>query len=248
MLVWLVLLGCGSEPVAETPAAEAPVRTVPAPQARPTRGGRAEDDTGPLRIEAVRLEPAKPTAADEVHAAVDVGGAGPVPPRLDFTWYVNGLSVPGAITDTLQAGKAKRTDTIRVDVAVHDADPPVKASSDTVTIANQPPVLLTQVHDLGHVDGLILKAEDPDGDPITWRLKGEPAGMSIDPRGVLHYTGSPDEKGGTYTVSILAEDSAHDFVAVDLPLTLTPGSAAVRAEAEAKKAAEAAANEAAAKK
>jgi hypothetical protein len=79
-----------------------------------------------------------------------------------------------------------------------------------------------------------VKAEDPDGEPLAWRLEGAPAGMTIDQRGIVRYTGTADEKGGTYTVKVVAEDTGHDFVALQIPVTLTPGSAAVRAEQEEK--------------
>ena len=62
--------------------------------------------------------------------------------------------------------------------------------------------------------------------------------MSIDPKGILHYAGSADEKGGSYQVKIIAEDTARAYVVLELPLTLTPGSAAVRKAEEEKKAAE----------
>lgn len=240
-MLLLLLTACGTPaPVApaEVPAEEVGP-AVPAPAARPTRVGRGPEEEGPPRIEGVTITPANPTAADALHVTqVVTGNPGPSP-VWDYVWTVNGREVSGAISENLAPGKARRGDKVSVTVSLSGMDPPVRGTSPEITITNQPPRLLSNVKDLPFVDGLILKAEDPDGDPISWRLEGAPPGMTIDAKGILHYRGSPAEKGGKYQVKIIAEDTGHDFVAVDLPLTLTPGSDAVRAAEEEKKKAEA---------
>ncbi len=46
----------------------------------------------------------------------------------------------------------------------------------------------------------------------------------MDVRGVLHYAGSETEKGGSYTLKIIAEDGMEGRATLELPITLTPGS------------------------
>ncbi len=238
-MIWVLLAGC-STPEPSTPPPETPVPAVvvTAPEARPTRTGRGPSEESPAKIVRVTINPAKPTAADTLTAQVDVSGAVGSYPRYDYVWEINGEEVTGAISERLDAGRARRGDKVAVRATLSESDPPLTSQSDTITIANQPPRLLSDATDLAFVNGYMLKAEDPDGEPLTWRIEGAPAGMTIDRKGILHYAGSPDEKGGTYKMKIFAEDAGRDFVAIDLPLTLTPGSNAVRKAEEEKKKAE----------
>lgn len=238
-MIWVLLAACSpSAPVAPGPATPAVGDVVPAPAARPTRTGREATEEMPGKIVKVSVAPANPTAADTLTAVVEATGDLGPSPRYDYVWEIDGSEVTGAISERLEAGRAKRGHKVSVRVTLSGSEPELTSQSGAITIANQPPRLLSDATDLAFVDGYMLKAEDPDGEPLTWRLEGGPEGMSIDRRGILHYTGSADEKGGTYKVKIFAEDTGRDFVAINLPLTLTPGSAAVRKAAEEKKKAE----------
>ena len=238
-MLWVLFAACSpSAPVVPGPAAPAVGDVVTAPPARPTRTGREAAEESPAKIVKVSITPANPTAADTLTATVEATGNVGIGPRYDYVWEIDGSEVTGAISERLEAGRAKRGHRVAVRATLSGSEPAVTSQSGTITIANQPPRLLSDATDLAFVDGYMLKAEDPDGEPLTWRLEGGPQGMSVDRRGILHYTGSADEKGGTYKVKIFAEDTGRDFVAIDLPLTLTPGSAAVRKAAEEKKKAE----------
>lgn len=229
---WSLLLACAA-PAPEAPAAPAEPALVPVPPARPTRTGTPDRQQARLAIDEVSLTPAAPTAADDLRVTARVSGTDAAGVTLSFQWYRQGTPVMGAISDNFPAGRASRGERVKVEVTASAGELSATRSSDEVVIANRPPVMLTNPGTLTRLDGVQFRAEDPDGEGITWRIEGQPAGMRIEPNGVLRYQGTADEKGGTYTVKIIAEDPARDFVVLELPVTLTPGSAAARAAAAA---------------
>ena len=97
-------------------------------------------------------------------------------------------------------------------------------SSINTTILNSAPQWVRDPREIKEIEGYTVQAVDPDGDPINYRLTGAPAGMSISQRGRLSYKGSKSEKGGKYTVSIIAEDSDKLNVQWSFAIELSAGS------------------------
>jgi len=229
---WSLLVACAT-PEPEPPPAAAPAPTVPIPPARATRTGTPDREEARLTIEQITVSPESPTAADDLRVTAQVSGSDARGVVLAFQWSLDGAPVMGAISDTFQAGRARRGQKVKVEVTATAGELSATKSSDHKVIANRPPVMRTNPGTLTRLDGVQFLAEDPDGEGITWRLEGAPAGMSIERNGVLRYKGTADEKGGTYTLKVIAEDPGRDYVVLEVPVTLTPGSAAAAAAAAA---------------
>lgn len=224
--MWLFLLpACAPEkppaatapaPVAET---EAPAPPPPAPAPSPNRAPR---------VEKVVLVPEAPTFTDLVKAEVTTTDADQDPVTLDYTWYINGESQSDVSFDQLRPGRFKRGDLIEVEVRPSDGKVEGEARRAKVVVANAPIVMDTQPRELTRIDGFRMKATDPDGEPITWRLEGQPKGMRIDADGTLRYQGSEDDPGGAYTVRIVAEDAGGAYAVMEVPLQVRAGSKATK--------------------
>ncbi|MBL8330296.1 MAG: discoidin domain-containing protein [Rubrivivax sp.] len=87
---------------------------------------------------------------------------------------------------------------------------------------NRPPSVVTpspQTTEQGVSASLSLSANDPDGDLLTWRAAGLPAGLSIAPgTGVI--SGAPSA-AGSFNVTITVDDSRGGSAAMQFPWTVT---------------------------
>lgn len=228
MWVVLFLSACTPPPVAPPPAPP-PAPDLEAEFAAAASGGPPRKPRNlPPAINAVTLAPTEVRVADPLRAsvvAVDAEGANL---DLDYEWFINDSRVIDVSGERLSAGRHEKGDTIRVRVTADDGTNEVSFLSEPVVVLNTAPIFTTGSADIKRVDGFTFSASDADGDPLTWRLEGAPAGMTISPKGKLAYTGSADEPGGTYTVAVFVEDG-EAWGRFAFPLTVTPGSAAVAA-------------------
>lgn len=232
-LVAALAVGCATPPqpaaVPQAPAEPAP--TVAAPRL-PVPAAPAINR--PPIIRQLRMSPEKPNFGDTIKVVVvaeDPEGYGMT---YHYDWTVNGLASLGEHSDTFQPAELHKGDKVQVTVVVRDDLQDSPPESIAVTVVGNPPVMDTRPGQINHFDNVKMRAHDPDGGAITWSLTGGPKGMSIDPDGLLHYTGSTTEPGGSYAVSIVATDPDGDFAKMDLPITLSPGSDAGKAAADAK--------------
>ena len=98
-----------------------------------------------------------------------------------------------------------------------------------IEIINSPPSFTTDPRDVRKLDGLQLRADDPDGDKLTYTLTGAPAGMTIDKdRGVLKYSGTEDEKGGQYELEAKVDDGVGGTATWRFGINVSAGSAAAK--------------------
>jgi hypothetical protein len=227
----LLLSACSAPapaPATPAPAAEAPAVADAAPPTAEKPAGRAPPNHPP-RIDAIALEPAVVRLSDSVHAtvtAVDPEGA---PLLYDFQWFINDQEVLDVASERLPAGRYKKGDKIRVRATARDpGDESTSLDSDPIEVANSSPVFATGPRDMKKVDGFAFTASDPDGDPLTWRIEGAPPGMRISSTGVLAYTGTEDEPGGRYEVSVFVDDGSAWGKYV-FPVTVSAGSKAAKA-------------------
>jgi hypothetical protein len=72
---------------------------------------------------------------------------------------------------------------------------------------------------LPRLDGFVVRASDPDNDPLVFKLENSPPGLSIDEKGELSFEGSELTEGGTFETRIIVEDD--DGLQVIWPLTVT---------------------------
>ncbi len=150
---------------------------------------------------------------------------------VDYTWSVNGKVLLARRDASLPESEFEKGDEISLTITVSDkVNEPFEKTLSPITIANAPPTLLTDPGRLTQIDGFKLEANDPDGDSLTWRLEGEPKGMSIrssgKSTGVLSYQGSTEEPGGAYQIKIIGDDGDGGTLEWSFGIEVTPGSAA----------------------
>ena len=138
---------------------------------------------------------------------------------------VNGRSRPAETRDFLRKTSLKKGDEVEVLLSASDGVQSTEKILKT-TIVNAPPEWKSDPREMKDINGFIVEAVDPDGDRVTYRLEGAPKGMSISPSGKLSYVGSKDEAGGTYTISVIAEDPDKLQVKWVFSISLSAGSAA----------------------
>jgi hypothetical protein len=146
-----------------------------------------------------------------------------------YRWWRNSALVAEGETGELQTAGYSRGDTIVVEVTPHDAGGPGKPlMSEPITIGNSPPSITSSPP--GQVNQgtyeYMVKAVDPDGDPLSYTLEQAPAGMTIDKAtGRIQWQISVG-LSGSHRVKVLVEDgqSGHAFQEFDLSVPSRPSS------------------------
>jgi hypothetical protein len=218
------LAGCATSepPPVPAPAVQvAPAPLTPAPKV-------AEEplvQNLPPEITELVFTPKSPKDGDSVH--VDVTATDPEDRGMTFryVWKVNDVESIEEHSATIRTS-LKKGDTLSVTVVARDDEQDSEPMTLSATVTGLPPIMETTPNQLGRLDGVRMRASDPDGGDITWTLTGGPQGMAIDAAGVLHYKGSESEPGGSYEVAIVATDPDGDFAKMSVPITISPGSAA----------------------
>jgi hypothetical protein len=224
-------LACASEP--PKPPAPAPTPTPPAEVVEEEAPAAAVDR--PPRIANINIEPKHPTIKDTLKVTVTADDPDGDKVDVDYLWMKGEQKLLTDTTEKLSMGEFKKGDLISVKITASANEQIVEKQSDPITVANSAPVFTLDPRQAKSLDGLKVTAEDPDGDALTFKLEGAPAGMTIDATtGTLRYVGSEDEPGGDYKVTVLADDGDGGFAKWQAGLTVTPGSKAAKAAKEAK--------------
>ncbi len=175
-------------------------------------------------IEAVRLDPERPTAGDAVRAIVEATDPDGDRVRLQFAWKLNGRPV-GQDRFRLDLADASDGDRLELSVTASDKQAQGAPVQVFVSLANRPP-LLTAV-ELRPAEGVISGSEvtahpvgrDVDGGSLslryTWRVNGQLVG-EIGP--VFSTEGL--RRGDTVEVRVTASDGQSSTSRDSLPLTL----------------------------
>jgi hypothetical protein len=155
----------------------------------------------PLHLVAGKSVEARPVASDPDGDAI----------RWRFRWTKNGETVTEQRGALFPGDLLERGDRIRVTVTPWDfSGPGVSVQSAESIVGNRAPrIVSSPPATLG--DGMLkyaLRAEDPDGDPVRFKLKGEvPEGLTLSEKGVL--LGDLGKIApGRYDVEIVASDPA----------------------------------------
>lgn len=204
------LEGCASEPPPAAPV-EAPVST-PAPA--PT-GNRA-----PRAISA-RVQPDNAHTLDDLRVRAEAVDPDGDIVTWQYQWYRNGEKLLGEIGEAFPASKTQHGDKLEVEVIPFDGR--VQGAvfkSGSVTIQNSTPRLENEPPPGASLDGFRLSVRDDDDDPITFRLEGQPPGMTIDADGTLRWKNSSAEKPGEYAVSITVADGQGGTVTIKFALNI----------------------------
>jgi hypothetical protein len=143
-----------------------------------------------------------------------------------YQWKLDGEDIPGATDEMLEWREGfKKGSIISVGVIPFDGnDEGVWKAEGSFTIPNSPPIItsepLPRVED-GKLS-YVLKAEDPDGDPIEYTLKNAPRGMTIEPATGLISWEFGDADIGEHMVEIIVTDSEGARTSQMLTLNISP--------------------------
>lgn len=226
MLFHFLLMGCGTEPpplsesepvvsnVEEVQPSEEPVLDEPPINQPPQIVSLEFEKTEYLQGEELRI----------VYESMDPEGDAI---RDEIFWSVNGRELIAEKGKLLRKKNLKRGDQVVATLVVRDTSSTEATEAQRsiqTTIANSPPQWVRDPREIKEIEGYTVQAVDPDGDSVTYRLSGAPEGMSISQRGRLSYKGSTTEKGGAYTIAIIAEDPEKAAVQWSFSIQLSPGS------------------------
>jgi hypothetical protein len=143
-----------------------------------------------------------------------------------YQWKLDGENIPGATDEILQWGEDfKKGSIISVGVVPFDGkDEGVWKAEGSFTIPNAPPIItsepLPRIED-GKLS-YVLKADDPDGDPIEYTLKNAPRGMTIEPATGLITWEFGEADIGEHMVEIIVTDSEGARTSQMLTLNISP--------------------------
>jgi len=222
LAVLLSVSGCSEDPPPPPPPAPKPPKEVKAP---------VEDTGGPTgrarpRITKLGYTPGRPTTTDHIRLDVKAEDPDGTPVHFKYAWYINDKKQVHLTRDNLPAAAFDRGDVVLCEVTAIDRDgQEAMRRTAEIEIANSPPSFTTDPRDVRKLDGLQLRAEDPDGDKLRYSLTGAPAGMTIDKdRGVIKYKGSTQEKGGQYQLEAKVDDGAGGTATWKFGIAVSAGS------------------------
>jgi hypothetical protein len=160
-------------------------------------------------IEAVSIEPKVPYANDSLKALVKAGDRDGDFIYYAYEWEKNGVAMPEERREILERGRFKKGDVIRVKVIPDDREASgTPQKSEPVTLSNSPPVIVSTPPNSvkGNAYTYHVNANDPDDDPVTFKLKSGPKGMEINKEtGLLRWSIQKEAKG-SHPVEIEVSD------------------------------------------
>jgi hypothetical protein len=164
-------------------------------------------------IQAVRLQPDRPTRTDRLQAEVVPAPTAPKKLAYAYRWKVNDRIIPEAVGDSLILAPFKKGDLIAVTVTPNDGETHgLAVESPLVAVHAIAPSLelkaRRQVRKPGQPIELELAGVSPEGGPVSYSL--EPPlvpGMTIDrASGKITWTLQPDQKGPFRFGAAVADD------------------------------------------
>ncbi len=201
------------------PKREAPALKVP--DAAMTDTGSWEE--GGNLINDIRYDPEKPTAFDDITAVVDITR---VPGMdIDYAWTVNGRTLLSARDKLLRQTSFSKGDMVQVSITIEKNGRSATEKGPMIQVGNSPPRILTKPSTLRKLDGFRVRAEDPDGGAVTFRMDSAPPGLTIGERtGVFRYAPSKSAEGGRHEIKVVASDPDGGESEWSLVVTVTGGS------------------------
>lgn len=171
------------------------------------------ENTAPV-LTSVTIAPAQARAGESLRAVVDGSDADRDEVRYTFKWWRNGTLFLEGEEATLDTTTFVRGDSIVVSATPRDAVAQGKeAFSQPITLINSPPKIISvppSVVESGRYEYMV-KAVDPEGDPVTFTLQTSPPGMRIDGRtGRIEWQVPPEFKGPCH-VKVMAQDDREDW-------------------------------------
>ena len=157
-------------------------------------------------------------------AKVDVVDVDQDPVSLVYRWSKNETVLKEGDENTLSLTDMTAKDTIQVDVTAADGKTNGTATlSGRFALSNSSPTITSKPSRApdGNVFEYLVKATDPDGDPITYGLEVSPPGMTIEANtGLVHWEVTPEAKG-SHRVKVVAKDPHGGFAEQEFDLSLS---------------------------
>ncbi len=162
-----------------------------------------------MQFKSVELRPDEPRIDDVIEADARLKPGASAFTEIEYTWWVNGRDILGVDLERLDKtkGRFKKFDRIKVvATAIDEKGAMTQMASEEILIANSTPTIVTDISGQSGLNGLRLKATDPDGDKLTWSILDGPPGVSIDSRGTLRVDLRDLDEDYSGEVVIAAED------------------------------------------
>lgn len=165
----------------------------------------------PPVVRSASMEPSPAHSRDDLRAEVDAFDADGDYIRYSYQWEKNDEEIAGETDATLSHTQFKRGDKISYRLSVSDDESEaIVVHSNVVTILNSSPIITSQPP--GHIKGLLydyaVVAEDPDGDPLEFKLSSAPEDMTIDSStGMIKWKVAEKQREGSFEFNVMVSDS-----------------------------------------
>ncbi len=181
---------------------------------------KSEDKLGFAK--AVSISPQTPTVEDTLVANASVAEGVDAFAELSYSWYVNGLRVSGVTrAEFTSNGRFERGDTVYFTARVENREGhSAEVSSKPIEVRNAKPVILSDVRSARGLNGLQLKASDPDGDKLRWSVEGGPPGISVQPNGRIRVRAVDLKEAFSGEVVFVAEDPQGARAELHIPVSV----------------------------
>jgi Putative Ig domain len=183
----------------------------------------------PPVIRSVALEQEVTSAGNRLLAKVEASDADQDDIQFQFRWLRNDKLVSEGSENTVVLSELAQSDIVTVEATPYDSDgagKPLRAAP--LVVGNNPPKILSVplMMSSGELYEYAVRAEDPDGDPVSFELEGAPSGMTID-RAAGQVVWRPGVGiSGTHHVKIIVADGkgARAWQEFDVSVPTTPQS------------------------
>ena len=183
----------------------------------------------PPVIRSVALEQEITSAGSRLLARVEAFDADQDDIQFQFRWLRNDKVVLEGAESTVVLSELAQSDIVAVEAIPYDHDGAGKSlRAAPLVVGNNPPKILSvpMMMSSGELYEYAVRAEDPDGDPVSFDLEGGPSGMTID-RAAGQVVWRPGAGiSGTHHVKIIAADGkgARAWQEFDVSVPTTPQS------------------------
>jgi len=218
-IIIFLVSGCKGnkvEPPAQKPQETQTVETAPTPQ-KPEgaiigeSGGKEAEEVknNPPEVASIKLSPRLVYPGTKIESEVEGNDKDGDAVTFSYEWKMNGNTLENETFDELDTKSFKKGDLIMLFVTPFDGKEKGKMRwSTTVMIANRPPVI-TSFPPTGVSNGKYIyevKANDEDGDTLSYSLEDAPHGMTIDPSTGIIQWNIPSDAKDSYSFRIVVTD------------------------------------------
>lgn len=165
----------------------------------------------PPVVRSASMEPSPAHSRDDLRAEVDAFDSDGDYIRYSYQWENNDEDIAGETDATLSHAHFKRGDKVSYRLGVSDEESDeIVFHSNVATILNSSPIITSQPS--GRIEGWLYEyavvAEDPDGDPLEFKLSSAPEDMTIDSSsGLIRWKVGEKQKDGSYEFKVMVSDS-----------------------------------------